>query len=142
VKAKLIKIFTFIKKNSISKYAPVMKGILIRIEKTNDCKAIKNVNDLTFNQKLAVEHLENQMEKEELIDEQSRVTIRKNIIVYHIPYFPISIISKENEIPVFSHAPMPGLQDFQNKGIVGTLLIEGLGFGGMIDYPREYYAAT
>jgi putative acetyltransferase len=173
-----------------------MIDIFIRKETPHDYKEIKEVNNLSFNQKQEGELVDSLRKRPEFVTELSLVSIHKNKIIGHILFFPVTINSDTSVEVTLSLAPMAVLPGFRNKGVGGSLIKAGLkkarelgynsvmvlghpeyyprfgfmkasnwkikepfsvpdevmmaielsegslGFGGgMIDFPKEYYAA-
>ena len=91
--------------------------INIRKETENDYEDIKSVNDKAFGQENEGKIVENLRKNEKYISDLSLVAEIDNKIVGHILFFPIKIISQENEYETLSLAPMSVLPNYQKMGI-------------------------
>lgn len=100
--------------------------IVIRAETVDDYAKIREINNRAFNQDTEGELIENLRKKKEYIAELSLVAEYKNQLIGHILFFPLSIIGKNKRFPTLALAPMSVLPEFQNKGIGGKLIKEGL----------------
>jgi putative acetyltransferase len=103
-----------------------MTDIVIRKEISLDYEAIKEVNNLAFNQKQEGELIENLRKKPEFVSELSLVAIHMNKIIGHILFFPVRIIAENITVKTLSLAPMSVLPDYQRKGVGGSLIEAGL----------------
>ena len=97
--------------------------INIRKETENDCNDIKSVNDKAFGQENEGKLVKNLRKNEKYISDLSLIAEVDNKIVGHILFFPIKVISQENEYETLSLAPMSVLPNYQKMGI-GSKLIE------------------
>ncbi len=100
--------------------------ITIRSEKKKDSEAIHEVNQMAFGQEdesLLIRRVRN---SPRFIPDLSLVAVRKGEIVGHILFSPVSIKTKQGDIPALSLAPMAVLPAFQNQGIGSKLTREGL----------------
>lgn len=99
----------------------------IRPETSSDYPAINKVNDLAFGQPNEGKLIENLRKNQKFVPELSLVAEVNGKIVGHILFFPIKIKSAEGkEKETISLAPLAVLPDFQNQGIGGELIKEGL----------------
>jgi putative acetyltransferase len=130
--------------------------INIRKETEKDYEDIKSVNDKAFGQENEGKIVENLRKNEKYISDLSLVAEIDNKIVGHILFFPIKIISQENEYETLSLAPMSVLPNYQKMGIGSKLIklpfevpdnafmaLELLpnslkGKQGTVKYPKEY----
>lgn len=103
-----------------------MLDFFIRIETPEDFKAIKELNNLSFNQKQEGKLIENLRKRTDFVSELSLVSVYNNNIIGHILFFPITIITLKSIITTLSLAPMAVLPEYQNKGVGSALITEGL----------------
>ena len=126
--------------------------INIRKETEKDYEDIKSVNDKAFGQENEGKIVENLRKNENYSSDLSLVAEIDNKIVGHILFFPIKIISQENEYETLSLAPMSVLPNYQKMGIGSKLIEYGIkaakkaGYGSIIVvghpdyYPRFGFA--
>lgn len=99
----------------------------IRPETPSDYPAIAEVNDLAFGQPNEGKLIENLRKNQKFVPELSLVAEVNGKIVGHILFFPIKIKSAGGKgKDTISLAPLAVLPDFQNQGIGGELIKEGL----------------
>ena len=123
-----------------------MIDIIIRKENPSDFNFIKLLNDNAFNQTQEGELIENLRKKTEYISELSLLAINSEVILGHILFFPVVILSGEKRYSTLCLAPMAVLPEYQKKGIGRKLILEGLkrakilGFNSVVvlGHP-EYY---
>jgi len=100
--------------------------IKIRPETPKDFEQVIKVNDLAFNQPNEGKMIEALRCDNKFIPELSIVAEVDSMVVGHILFFPLNIISGEKSFEVLSLAPMSVLPEYQNKGIGNKLVTEGL----------------
>ncbi len=100
--------------------------ITIRKERESDLLVIKNINDMAFEQDNEGILVEKLRKRPEFIRELSLVAEFQGDVVGHILFFPISIKTKTGFYSTISLAPMAVIPEFQNQGIGGQLVNEGL----------------
>jgi putative acetyltransferase len=123
-----------------------MTDLFIRKETPLDYNNISIVNDQAFNKKNEGELVMNLRNRAGFLPELSLVADYKGKIIGHILFFPISILSGSESIPTLCLGPMAVLPGFQNKGIGGDLIREGLsaaavmGFNSVLvlGFPKYY----
>lgn len=96
----------------------------IRLEKEEDYKDIKALNDLAF-QGLIEGNIVDKI-RSSCAGIISLVAVEEGKIIGHILFSPITVLSGNNEIEGMALGPMAVLPDFQNKGVGSTLVNEGL----------------
>ena len=121
-------------------------NIEIRAEKPQDYPAIKQINDLAFeqpNEGLLVEELRR---NPSFIPELSLVALYDNVVVGHILFLPVRIMCEDSPVISLSLAPMAVLPEHQGKGIGGRLIEEGIAVAKTLGYESiivlghpEYY---
>jgi putative acetyltransferase len=103
-----------------------MTEILIRQETSNDYEGISMVNDLSFGGKEERELIINLRKRPEFIEDLSLVAVADNLIIGHILFFPIFIVTEDKKYQTLSLAPMSVMPGFQKKGTGGDLIRAGL----------------
>ena len=96
----------------------------IRDERKEDYKDIKSLNDLAFQGPVEGEIVDKI--RSSSTDIVSLVAADENLIIGHIFFSPVTVISGEGEIKGMGLGPMAVLPEFQNKGIGSALVKEGL----------------
>ena len=117
----------------------------IRSEKFEDEEEIYQINQLAFKRHDESKLIDNIRATDAFIPELSLIAEKNNIIVGHILFSHIHIISRK-EWPSLALAPMAVLPAYQKKGIGSALIQEGLKRARAMGYPsvivlghKEYY---
>jgi putative acetyltransferase len=103
-----------------------MTDITFRKEAANDCKEIREVNDIAFGQNQEGKLIDKLRIKAEYINELSIIALFGNKIVGHILFFPVSVVFNEKRHQTLSLGPMAVLPEYQKQGIGGELIRRGL----------------
>lgn len=101
-----------------------MKQITVRHETSEDYKAVRQINELVFEQpgeSRLVEGLRNQD-----IETISLVATIDNQIIGHIFFSPVTIEDSKDDFKAMGLAPMAVLPEFQKQGIGSKLVREGI----------------
>jgi len=108
--------------------------ILIRYETPRDYEYITQINNAAFGQKnegLLVENLR----KTVLFNPRlSLVAEYKSSLIGHILFYPIKIKNDSLEFNSLALAPMSVLPEYQNKGVGGGLIRQGLKTAGELGF--------
>jgi predicted N-acetyltransferase YhbS len=112
----------------------ILNKISIRSEIPEDYDQITIVNDLAFNGKQEGELIIRLRRREQFIPELSLVCESNDIIAGHIFLFPIHIVSGNEKRPTIALGPMSVRPGFQNKGLGGELVKEGLKRAGELGF--------
>jgi putative acetyltransferase len=112
----------------------ILNGLVIRSETTGDHDQITIVNDLAFNGKQEGELIIRLRKREQFIPELSLICESNGTIAGHILLFPIQILSGNEKHPTIALGPMSVRPGFQNKGIGGELVKEGLKRAGELGF--------
>lgn len=107
---------------------------LIRRETQADYEAIKLINDLAFRQEQEGRLISALRLNERFKGELSLVCLQNGIAVGHILFFPLFIISGDRRVETLSLGPMSVLPDYQNQGIGGALVKQGLADSGKLGF--------
>ena len=98
----------------------------IRLERDEDYKGIKSLNDLAFQGPVEGEIVDKiRSSCAEII---SLVAADENGIIGHIFFSPVTAMSGEDKIKGMGLGPMAVLPEYQNKGVGSALVKEGLKF--------------
>jgi len=100
--------------------------ILIRHETPGDYEFITQINDAAFGQRnegLLIEDLRNTLL---YIPHLSLVAVYNSRLIGHILFYPVKIKNDNIEFESLALAPMSVLPEFQNRGVGGKLIKEGL----------------
>lgn len=101
-------------------------SVIIRTETHKDYREITRINDLAFEQKNEGVLVESIRKNPAFIRELSIVAEKDHVIVGHILFFPVEIVSGNNSYRSASLAPMSVHPGFQRQGIGGSLIRYGL----------------
>jgi predicted N-acetyltransferase YhbS len=99
---------------------------IIRPESSKDYERITKVNDLAFKQPNEGLMISALRRNKKFIPDLSLVAEIDSIVVGHILFFPLNIISGEKSFEVLSLAPMSVVPEYQQKGIGKKLVTKGL----------------
>jgi putative acetyltransferase len=100
--------------------------IAIQPEREEDYTAIREINVLAFGRENEARLVKKVRERPDFIPKLSLVAIKKEEVVGHILFSPITIQSKTGSFPALTLAPMAVHPKFQNQGIGSKLVRQGL----------------
>ena len=100
--------------------------ITIRPEKKSDYAAISEVNRLAFESEEEARLVETLRQSTGFIPELSLVAVNDGQVVGHILFSPLTIETKNGEVPALTLASMAVRPGFQNQGIGSELAVQGL----------------
>jgi putative acetyltransferase len=112
----------------------ILKDLSIRSEIPEDYDKITLINDLAFNGKQEGELIKRLRKREKFIPDLSLICESNGIMAGHILLFPISILCGNENHPTIALGPMSVRPGFQNKGIGGELVKEGLKRAGDLGF--------
>ncbi len=96
----------------------------IRLERDEDYKGIKSLNDLAFQGPVEGEIVDKiRYSCDDII---SLVAVDENRLIGHIFFSPVTVISGEDKIKGMGLGPMAVLPEYQNKEVGSALVKEGL----------------
>jgi len=101
-------------------------NIITRKESREDLARIKKINDRAFEQEDESRLVNKLRKKDQFIPELSLVAETDEMVVGHIFFYPVKIISADQKHTTLSLGPMSVLPEHQKKGIGGKLINEGL----------------
>ena len=101
-------------------------NIIIRQEVKADHTRIKEINDQAFEQEDEGSLVNKLRERDQFIPKLSLFAETDEMVVGHILFYPVKIISSTQKHTTLSLGPMAVLPEYQKKGIGGKLINEGL----------------
>jgi len=100
--------------------------ITIRTERKEDFEAIHQLNLLAFEGEDEAKLVRRIRQSASFIPELSLVAEKKDLLVGHILFSPISIKTQKGSVSALALAPMAVRPEFQNQGIGSELVRRGL----------------
>jgi putative acetyltransferase len=101
-------------------------NVIIRSEKESDFDRITEINDLAFGQKNEGLLIEKLRKTKDFIPELSLIAEYKRVVIGHILFYPIHIVTDNLRFTSLSLAPLSVHPAFQNRGVGSKLVVKGL----------------
>ena len=101
-------------------------NVVIRPEKRSDFDRITEINDLAFGQKNEGLLIEKLRKTKDFIPELSLIAEYKRLVIGHILFYPIHIVTDNQRFTSLALAPLSVHPAFQNRGVGSKLVVRGL----------------
>jgi len=98
--------------------------MIIRLEKWEDVKAIRNVTEQAFGRPQEADIIDALRANNRVI--LSLVAVHEDVVAGHILFFPVNIESEHRTFAAIGLGPMAVLPQYQKQGIGSALVREGL----------------